>query len=56
MPVVAAIKSIKQSYSPSERILVMMETFRQMINDCIRVGLENNVSTLKSMTRFCYLS
>lgn len=54
MPPVTAIKSVKQDYSPNERMLVMMETFRQMVNDCIRIGLENNVSALKSMTRFCY--
>jgi putative transposase len=24
-----------------------METFRQMVNDCIRIGLENNISTMK---------
>lgn len=34
----------------------MMETFRQMVNDCIRIGLENNndASTLKKLSRLCY--
>ena len=56
MPIITAIKGIKQSYSPNEKMLAMMETFGQMVNDCIRIGLENNVSTLKSMTKFCYLA
>lgn len=31
-----------------------METFRQMVNDCIRVGLENKVSTRVKLTKLCY--
>jgi len=31
-----------------------METFRQMINDCITIGLENNVSTRIKLTKLCY--
>ncbi len=31
-----------------------METFRQMVNDCIRIGLENNVSTRIKLTKLCY--
>ncbi|MDE1814896.1 MAG: hypothetical protein KGI05_09585, partial [Thaumarchaeota archaeon] len=31
-----------------------METFRQMVNDCIRIGLENNVSNLKNLSVLCY--
>ena len=32
----------------------MMETFRQMVNHCIRIGLENNISTLKRLSTFSY--
>lgn len=32
----------------------MMKTFRQMVNDCIRIGLDNNVSNLKKLSAFCY--
>ncbi len=28
----------------------MMETFRQMVNECIRIGLDNNISTLKKFS------
>lgn len=32
----------------------MMETFRQMVNECIRVGLENNISNLKRLSSLHY--
>lgn len=32
----------------------MMETFRQMVNHCIRLGLENNVTTLKKFSSLFY--
>ncbi len=31
-----------------------METFRQMVNHCIRMGLENNCSTLKKLSLLAY--
>lgn len=31
-----------------------METFRQMVNDCIRIGLDNNVSTMKKLCNLTY--
>lgn len=32
----------------------MMEMFRQMVNHCIRIGLENNCSTLKRLSSISY--
>ncbi len=32
----------------------MMKTFRQMVNHCIRIGLENNCSTLKRLSSLAY--
>ena len=32
----------------------MMETFRQMVNHCIKIGLENNRFTLKRLSSFAY--
>ena len=32
----------------------MMETFRQMVNDCIKIGLENNCSTMKKLSLLSY--
>ena len=34
----------------------MMETFRTMVNHCIRIGLENNVSTLRKLSLLSYHS
>jgi len=49
-----AIKCVKQHYSPTEEILAAMETFRRMVNDCLRIGLENEASTLKKLSKLCY--
>ncbi|NWG37946.1 transposase [Nitrososphaera sp.] len=51
---VTVVKSAKQSYQPTQEVLQMMEIFRQMVNDCLRMGLENNTSTLKKLSRLCY--
>ncbi|SMH72233.1 hypothetical protein [Candidatus Nitrosotalea okcheonensis] len=32
----------------------MMETFRQMVNDCIRIGIANNCSTMKRLSVLSY--
>lgn len=40
-----AIKSIKQTYQPNLELESMMVIFKEMVNQCIRTGLENNVST-----------
>jgi putative transposase len=32
----------------------MMETFKDMVNHCIRIGLENNCSTLKKLSTLSY--
>ena len=32
----------------------MMETFRQIVNDCIRIGLEHDVSTMKKLCSLAY--
>src|SRR5712692_4950049 len=53
LPTVRAIKCVKQSYTFSAEVLELMEQFRLMVNDAIRIGLENDVSTLR---RLCSLS
>lgn len=35
-------------------MLNMMNTFRKMINDCIRTGLKNNKTSMKSLSILCY--
>ncbi|MDE1814914.1 MAG: hypothetical protein KGI05_09675, partial [Thaumarchaeota archaeon] len=49
-----AIKSIKQSYYSPPELISMMETFRQMVNHCIRIGIEENISTLKKFSSLHY--
>ena len=52
--IIIATKSIKQYYEPSTEVLHMMEVFRKMVNDCLRIGLANNVSTMKQISKLCY--
>lgn len=51
---VPARKSVKQRFNPDEQILRLMETFRRMVNECIRVGLAEKRSSLKSLSLVCY--
>jgi len=37
------IKCVKQTYQPNHIILSMVEIFRKMVNECIKIGLENNI-------------
>ncbi|WKT57736.1 hypothetical protein QVH35_10515 [Candidatus Nitrosotenuis chungbukensis] len=48
------VKSVRQNFDPNSEISSMMETFRQMVNHCIRIGLENNCSTLKRLSSLAY--
>jgi putative transposase len=54
-----ARKSIKQRFRPSAQMLSVMECFRQMTNDCIRIGLnfeaENNrTPSMKKLSLLSY--
>jgi putative transposase len=52
---VLARKAIKQSYTPSQRMLELMNDYRKMTNDVIRIGIANgNVSTLKRLSILSY--
>ncbi|TBR26285.1 MAG: transposase [Candidatus Nitrosotenuis sp.] len=48
------VKSARQNFEPNLEISSMMETFRQMVNHCIRAGLENDCSTLKRLSSLAY--
>jgi len=52
--VVLAVKSVWQYYAPSREILVLLNIFRRMVNDSIRIGLVNNVSSLRSLSLLSY--
>jgi putative transposase len=51
---VRVLESVKQDFSPDQRLSSMMETFRQMLNDCIRIGLRENRTSLRSLSLVCY--
>ncbi|MDA4131552.1 MAG: hypothetical protein OK454_00300, partial [Thaumarchaeota archaeon] len=53
------IKAVKQNYQPAPAILALLEDFRRMVNDCIRVGLkfeEENHATpsMRKLSLLCY--
>ncbi|HET8719645.1 MAG TPA: transposase [Candidatus Nitrosotenuis sp.] len=49
-----AVKSVKQSFSPDKEILQMMNTFKDMVNHCIRIGLQNDISNMKRLSVLSY--
>ncbi len=54
IPVVIATKCVKQLYLPNDEARSMIETFRRMVNDCLRIGLANDISTMKQLSKLCY--
>jgi putative transposase len=49
-----SLKSIKQKFTPNTDQIKMMETFKDMVNHCIRIGIENNCSTMKKLSLLTY--
>ena len=49
-----AVKSVQQHYAPGPEILQVLEQFRQMMNDCVRIGLAENVTSLKVLSTKTY--
>lgn len=49
-----SVLSVKQGYTPDENLLSIMESFRLMLNDCIRIGLEQNKTSFMSLRYACY--
>ncbi|MGA2238493.1 MAG: hypothetical protein ABSG74_04705 [Candidatus Bathyarchaeia archaeon] len=44
------LKSVWQHYAPAPETAWLLEQFRQMLNDCVRIGLAENVTSLKSLS------
>ena len=40
-----AVKAVQIPYQPSEEILNLLETFRNMVNYCVQVGLKKNITS-----------
>jgi putative transposase len=51
---VRAFKSVWQNYAPSPEVLGLLELFRKMVNESIRIGLANNVSSLRKLSLLSY--
>ena len=52
--VMLAVKSVWQYYVPSRETLVMLDVFKRMVNDSIRIGLVNDVSSLRKLSLLAY--
>jgi len=48
------MKCVQQQYVSTPAIDKLLETFRCMINDCIRIGIEENISSMKRLSSKCY--
>ena len=45
---------MKQRFKPDQHTLRFMELFRRMTNDCIRIGLAEGRTSLRSLSLVCY--
>jgi putative transposase len=53
-PALLAVKSVWQHYVPSQEVLLLLEIFRRMVNDSIRIGLVNDASSLRRLSLLSY--
>ncbi|WXG44000.1 MAG: transposase [Promethearchaeati archaeon SRVP18_Atabeyarchaeia-1] len=49
-----AVKAVKQSYTPPTELLNLLDEFRRMVNDCIRIGLAENATSMKALSKKAY--
>ena len=49
-----ALKAVKQNHQASAHLLRLLDEFRRMVNVCIAVGMEENVSSLKTLSLRSY--
>src|SRR5881628_1152779 len=49
-----AVKSVWQHYAPTRDVLGLLEVFRRMVNESIRIGLANNLSSLRRLSLLSY--
>ncbi|MGA2875181.1 MAG: transposase [Nitrososphaerales archaeon] len=48
------LESVIQPFVADEKLSSMMDTFRTMLNDCIRIGLAENTTSFMSLRYACY--
>src|SRR2546427_4144245 len=51
---VIAVRSVRQKHQASLELLWLLDEFRRMVNVCIAVGIEENVSSLKTLSLASY--
>jgi len=51
---VRAFKAVKQNYQPTTEILKLLDDFRLMVNDCLRIGVETGATSLKALSVKAY--
>src|SRR6059058_6698775 len=49
-----AVKSVWQHYAPTRDVLGLLEVFRRMVNESIRIGIANDVSSLRTLSLLSY--
>src|SRR5712691_13540127 len=49
-----AVKAVRQNYRPTEEILYLLQDFRCMVNDCVRIGLKENLTSMESLSMKAY--
>lgn len=49
-----ALKTVRQGYTPNDDLLSLLEEFRHMLNECIRIGLRENLTNLKALSVKAY--
>jgi len=47
-------KTVQQRYAPGDNLLEVLEQFRCMINDCVRIGLDEKITSLKTLSLKSY--
>ena len=54
MRLVRVVKKVKQRHKASTDLLRLLDEFRRMVNVCIAIGIEENVSSLKTLSLKSY--
>ncbi len=49
-----AVKAVQQNYHPTAEILHLLDEFRLMVNDSIRIGFKENFTSLKALSSRAY--
>jgi len=48
------LKSVWQHYAPTRDVLGLLEVFRRMVNESVRIALANDVSSLRKLSILSY--